>query len=142
MNEGDNMSISDAEKILEKYDLAKEASKIFEDRTRKDTGRKNIPLRLDICAALLTRKLVELRSHREQIIKNNPQKCPFYLEELKNNPFAHDDCSFINMACPKNFCYSCDFYLQQVVHIDNAMEELSHAIKCYKDAANQDRTWI
>jgi|GEM_PF-6087814 len=135
------MQFIEADDILRKYGLDKEANEEFKIKTLKDTGKMNVGLRLRICAEHLSKKARELREKRKSIVEANKNKCPNYEIELMKNPYAHDDCSFINMVIPKDFCLKCEFYLKNVKDIDISIKELQVAAKCFVDEANYDDTW-
>lgn len=129
-----------ANDILKKYELYKVANAEFRRKTLRDTGKMNVGLRLRICADHLSRKARELEKEREKIIKGNNEKCPNFEVALKNNPFAHEDCWFLCMI-PENFCYTCQFYIDNIRDIDTSIQELYDAAECFRDEANYDDTW-
>lgn len=135
------MQFIEADNILKKYGLDQEANEQFRIKTLKDTGKMNVGLRLRICADHLSEKARELQNKRKSIVEANKNKCPNYELELQRNPYAHEECSFINMIIPKDFCFKCKFYLEHIREIDISINELRAAAKCFIDEANYDDTW-
>lgn len=134
------MTFIQANQILQKYDLEKKANEEFEWKTRNDTGKMNVGLRLRICAEHMERKAKEFKVEREHVVKNNPEKCPNFEFAKKENPFTHDDCWFICMI-PSKFCYDCEFYIKNVKELDNSIKELYEAAKVFRNEADYDDTW-
>lgn len=134
------MNFTQADEILHKYDLVKKANEEFEWKTRNDTGKMNVGLRLRICAEHMERKAREFEIERKQVVKNNPEKCPNFEIEKKENPFAHDDCGFICIV-PRKFCHDCGFYIKNVKSVDDSIKELYEAAKVFRYEANYDDIW-
>lgn len=135
------MTIIEAGEILRKYNLDRDANEEFKLKTRGDRGKLNVGLRLRICAEHMEKKKRELQKEREQIVKGRVEKCPNFEIELRKNPYAHPECSFINMILPKSFCLECDFYIKNVKEIDISIKELSKAAECFRQEADYDDTW-
>lgn len=130
----------EADDVLRKYNLEQDADEEFRRKTKKDTGKMNVGLRLRTCAEYMEKKARELHKKREEIVKQNPEKCPNFETVLKKNPYSHDDCAFINMV-PQKFCYNCNFYKNNVKELDDSINELNEAAKIFRDSANYDDTW-
>lgn len=135
------MKIGEADEILRKYNLDKGANVEFKMKTRNDSGKMNVGLRLRICAEHMEKKKRELQKERERILKGRIEKCPNFEIELENNPYAHPECSFINMIVAKNFCFECAFYIKNVKEIDISIKELSEAAECFRQEAYYDDMW-
>lgn len=135
------MEILEAENVLKKYGLKEMAHEEFKRRTRNDTGKMNVGLRLRICADYLDKKARELQEERRQILKDKNHVCPNY-EYIKKqkNVFAHNDCKF-NCMEPYNFCLKCEFYISNIKVYDEAVLEVSNASTVYRKEADYDDTW-
>lgn len=134
------MKFLQADEILHKHDLEKKANEEFEYKTRNDTGKMNVGLRLRICAKYMERKARELVTERERILKENPNKCPKFEINKEKNPFAHEDCWF-NGLVTHEYCYDCEFYINNVKEIDDSIQELYEAAKVFTREADYDDVW-
>lgn len=131
------MKYKEAEDVLSKYKLNEAASKEFKIKTRKDTGRTNVGLRLRICATCLEGKWVELRDERIKKLKENKQPCPYVVSKKENDQFVHNGCDFICVG-ENGFCCKCEFYIKNIKEIEASMEELFEAAKCFRKQADYD----
>lgn len=134
------MEIVKADEILEKYGLKQAASDEFKVKTRHDTGKMNVGLRLRICADHLDRKSRELRDKRSKILKELNHACPNYEIAKERNRFAHEDCEF-NCMVPADFCLNCDFYKANIKKYDDAFPKLREAAETYRKVADYDDVW-
>lgn len=135
------MNCDEAFAVLDKFQLRNVCDVEFANKTRRDRGRMNLALKFRIYANHLCNEAYKLEERRRTVVKCNTAVCPHFQEALKNNPYAHQECSFILLFDPEKFCYSCDFYLSEVQPLDDGARELREAAKYFEDEANYDDTW-
>ena len=132
------MDHTEAFAVLDKFKLRNTCDAEFANRTRRDTGAINLGLRLRIYANHLRAEARKLREHRAKILDSRSEKCPYYETVKKENPYAHEECSFIGLFGQERFCKSCDFYLENLQTYDKDIATLFAAAEYFENYANYD----
>lgn len=132
------MNHTEALAVLDKFKLRNTCNAEFASKTRRDTGAINLGLKLRIYANHLRAEAHKLREHRAKILDSRSEKCPYYETVKKENPYAHEECSFIGLVGQKDFCNSCDFYLENLQIYDKDISALLAAAKYFEDYASYD----
>lgn len=134
--EGKNMDVADAFKVMEEYDLLKEA-KLECKRKKLDEAPYDMKGHYEIFGKFLDKKRKELydisQKRQESMCVND--------EAVKSQNCVHKDCFFNRLFFKSaGFCKECSLG-KELDALETKMNTLSEASKALKEAADYDDMW-